>query len=128
MIEGLRGYCAHDPEITVPLDTPDTVRWFLMESRRGPDYLFASSAAVLLRSLGYPSRMIGGYYARPENYNRLTGRTAVTAGDVHYWTQTRLADGTWVNLEPTPGYELRRACHALGRDTGAGVERAPRCQ
>ena len=41
----------------------DAVEYFLFESRRGPDYLFATSAAVLLRSLGYQTRVVSGLYA-----------------------------------------------------------------
>lgn len=41
---------------------------FLFGTRRGPEYLFASSAAVLLRSLEYPARIVGGFYARPQKW------------------------------------------------------------
>jgi hypothetical protein len=44
--------------------------WFLSESHRGPDYLFATAAALLLRSLGYPTRVCLGFYARPDATTR----------------------------------------------------------
>jgi hypothetical protein len=105
VIQGLRQHCRHEPSARVPPGTRDTVSYFLLESRQGPDYLFASTAAVLLRSIGTPSRMVGGYYADPANRSLFTGRTTIRASDVHYWVQGRLPDGTWCNLEPTPGFE-----------------------
>lgn len=106
LVAGLRQHCQHDPAAVLPTNETDPTTYFLLHSRRGPDYLFASTAAVLLRSLGYPSRMVGGYYVDPQQRGWWFGRTQVRTNDVHYWTQVRLADGTWVNLEPTPGYEL----------------------
>ncbi len=106
VVAGLRSHCLHDPEAGVPQNTLDPTFHFLLRSRRGPDYLFASTAVVLLRGLGYRARMVGGFYARPEKRSFWTGRSAVHAEDVHYWTQARLGDGTWVDLEPTPGYEM----------------------
>lgn len=106
LVAGLRQHCQHDPEAVLPSNETDPTTYFLLQSRRGPDYLFASTAAVLLRSLGYPSRMVGGYYVDPGQRSWWFGRTKVRTNDVHYWTQVRLVDGTWVNLEPTPGYDL----------------------
>ena len=104
VIAGLRSHCKHDRQAEVPLGVNDSVAYFLLESRRGPDYLFASSATVLLRSLGYPSRMAGGFYSDPEHHRWLTSTTSMTPQDVHFWTQVQLPDGTWLDLEPTPGY------------------------
>jgi hypothetical protein len=71
--------------------------------------MFASSAALLLRSLGYPTRLVSGFYARPDDYDPRTQQTFVHADDVHFWAETRLDDGTWVAVEPTPGFELLTA-------------------
>lgn len=109
VVAGLREHCQHDPEAVLPHEETDPTSYFLLRSRRGPDYLFASTAAVLLRCLGYPARMVGGYYVDPHAKSWWSGRTKVRTDDVHYWTQVRLVDGTWVNLEPTPGYELPSA-------------------
>jgi hypothetical protein len=82
------------------------VLWFLHESRRGPDYLFATAAALLLRSLGYPARVCLGYYAAPDAYDPETDHTPVGRADLHVWPEVRLADGHWLVVEPTPGYEV----------------------
>jgi hypothetical protein len=106
LIQGLRRHAQHDREATVPITEPDPLRYFLLDRRRGPDYLFASSAAVLLRALAYPSRMTAGFYVRPDDYRMMTGTTPVRASDVHFWTQVQMPGGVWINLEPTPGYEV----------------------
>jgi transglutaminase-like putative cysteine protease len=114
LVQGLRGHARLDPDATVPSGESDPVGYFLLKSRRGPDYLFASSAAVLLRRLNYPSRLAGGFYVRPDDYRLLSGTTPVRARDVHYWTQVQTANGVWVNLEPTPGYEPARPAPSAG--------------
>lgn len=104
VVEGVRGRCRYDPQAVLPPDTADTLRAFLLQTRRGPDYLFASTTAVLLRSLGYPSRLALGFYADPAQRSAWTGRIPVRLGDLHVWPQTRLPKGLWVDLEPTPGF------------------------
>ena len=74
--------------------------------RRGPSYLFASAAAVMLRSLGYPTRMVSGFYADPARYNARARHTPVFRDDAHFWPEVHLGGRTWVAVEPTPGHEL----------------------
>ncbi|MFI4875559.1 MAG: transglutaminase family protein, partial [Blastopirellula sp. JB062] len=120
-VNGLKGHAVHDPQAIVPADEPDSVRYFLIESRRGPDYLFASSAVVLLRSLGYPSRLVGGYYAKNENRSWMTGKTDIREDDVHYWAQVQLPDQLWVDVEPTPGFEIPSAdADSISAETAPG--------
>lgn len=84
----------------------DALEWFLFESRQGPDYLFAASAVVMLRALGYSTRLAAGFYAPPESYNPRTRQAAVLATHAHFWAEVKLAGTDWLPLEPTPGYEL----------------------
>jgi protein-glutamine gamma-glutamyltransferase len=93
-----------DRTAAAPADHPAPVVWFLTESRRGPDYLFATAAAMLLRSLNYPMRICLGYYAAPDAYDPETAHTPVKASDLHFWPEVRLQDGQWLVVEPTPGY------------------------
>jgi transglutaminase-like putative cysteine protease len=106
VVDRLRHDCVHDREAGVPEDCPDAVEHFVCRSKRGPDYLFASAAALMLRSLDYPTRVVSGLYVRPEAYDAKTEQTPVQADDVHFWAEVMLPDGSWVPIEPTPGYEL----------------------
>jgi hypothetical protein len=106
VVAGVRGHCIHDHLASNPEDCRDAVRHFLLRSRRGADYLFASATAVSLRLLGYQCRVIGGYYASPGRYDPKTRHTLVTGEDVHFWVEVLLPNGLWAAVEPTPGYEL----------------------
>lgn len=105
IVEHLRREFVHDPDATAPEECTDVVSHFL-ETGRGADYLFASTAVVMLRSLGYPARLVTGFYARPEKYDSLARQTIVQQDDVHCWAEVCVDGPTWVPIEPTPGYEL----------------------
>jgi transglutaminase-like putative cysteine protease len=114
VVAGLRGRCIHDRRATVPEDCPDVVACFLFTSRRGPDYLFASAAAVMLRALGYPTRVVSGFYTSPQRYDESSRHTAVLGADVHFWAEVLVDPSTWVAVEPTPGYELAPPAFSWG--------------
>ena len=108
-----------DPQSMVPEDTDDAVVFFLTESRRGPDYLFAASGAMLLRSLGYESRVVSGFYASPKNYDRQARVTEVFPEDAHFWVEVNTTVGEndaghWIPVDPSPGYEVLLAPETLG--------------
>ncbi|MDY3556943.1 transglutaminase-like domain-containing protein [Gemmata sp. JC717] len=102
----LRTEYVHDRGASAPPDHPAPVLWFLLESRRGPDYLFATAATLLLRTLDYPARVCLGYYADPAAYDPETEHTPVRETDLHVWAEVPLRDGHWLVVEPTPGYEV----------------------
>lgn len=118
LCERLKKHCVLDPEAVVPSKTKDTLEHFLTQSRRGPSYLFAASAAVMLRSLGYESRVVSGFYADPKRYDPVSKRTPVLAEDLHFWVEIKSTSGfvflrngdripgTWLPVEPSPGHTL----------------------
>ena len=95
-----------DREAKASGDCESPVAEFLFQTKRGPEYLFASSAAQLLRSLGYSVRMVSGFYARPENYDHQNMHTAVMPADAHFWCEVFIGADAWVTVEPSPGYEI----------------------
>jgi len=106
IVERLRTSYIHDHDAIVSDDRRDPVTEFLLRSRRGPDYQFATAAALLLRALGYPTRLVSGFYARPEKYDAKTRHTPVHKDDAHVWVEVHLTAGTWATVEPTPGYDV----------------------
>lgn len=106
IVSRLHETCVHDRSATAPEGCIHPAAWFLLESRRGADYHFATTAALMLRSLGYQVRLASGFYADPRNYDLRSRQTPVGADDVHVWPEVKLHPGTWVSIEPTPGYEL----------------------
>ena len=105
ILDRLRSEYTFDREYREPADCHDPLSHFLFESRRGPDYQFANATVVMLRSLGYPTRLTQGFYAAPAHYDSESGHTPVVAEDLHWWPELRLPNGDWIVLEPTPGYD-----------------------
>jgi hypothetical protein len=102
----LRSNYTLDRSAQVPEDCSFPVGLFLFESKRGPDYQFATAATLLLRSLGFSTRLVSGFYASPERYDARKRHTAVHSSDIHFWCEVFVGAGTWVTLDPTPGYEV----------------------
>jgi protein-glutamine gamma-glutamyltransferase len=106
VVERLRTDFSLDSAARVPEDCHDPLGHFLLQSGRGPDYQFASAAAVLLRSLGYPTRLVSGFYVAPDHFDPMTRHTPVVEEDLHFWAEVMLPYGDWLVIEPTPGYEV----------------------
>ncbi len=106
IIKRLRTEYTVDPSARAPQDQPFPVAHFLFESHRGPDYQFATAAALLLRSLDYSTRLVGGFYAAPERFDAKKQHTPVVAADTHVWVEVHLSGHQWLTVEPTPGYEV----------------------
>ncbi|MCI0459484.1 MAG: transglutaminase-like domain-containing protein [Gemmataceae bacterium] len=106
VLQRLRAEYVLDPQARVPNDSRDPLAHFLLRVHRGPDYQFAAAATVLLRVLGYPTRLVSGFYVAPDHYDPHTRHTPVVPEDVHFWPEVLLPSGDWLVLEPTPGYEV----------------------
>ncbi|CAN5888639.1 transglutaminase-like domain-containing protein [soil metagenome] len=113
IVEGLKSHCVHDRDCQAPEDCPDVLAHFLEDARRGPDYLFATTSALMLRSLGYPTRVISGFYADPKRFDPFSRHTPIVAQDVHFWVEVQLPNGPWIAIEPTPGYELMPPAYSV---------------
>jgi len=94
----------HD-SISLENTTDDPITDFLLNRRKGPDYLFASSATVILRSLGYPCRLVSGLYIDPKTYDHQKSHYSLSTENLHFWVEVLLGDSTWVPVDPSPGYE-----------------------
>ena len=106
VVQHLRSEYVHDPTAHTPESCEDPLANFLLDARCGPDYQFASAAAVLLRALGYPTRLVSGFYVSPENYDPVTRHTPVVSEDLHFWAEVLLPSGEWLVIEPTPGNDV----------------------
>jgi hypothetical protein len=104
VVNGLRSHARHDADAAVAND--DVLGHLLISKRTGPSYAFATSAVLMLRSLGYEARMVCGFYVDQANASAGDGYLAAHAHDAHCWAEVKLADGTWITIEPTPGYAM----------------------
>jgi hypothetical protein len=78
----------------------DPIANFLFERKQGHCEYFASSMAVLLRTLGIPSRVVNGF--RSDEFNDLTGNYVVRAKDAHSWVEAYFPGYGWQMFDPTP--------------------------
>lgn len=76
----------------------DFVLYFLTQSKQGYCVHFATAAAVLLRTMGIPTRYVTGYsVSGPEGQIN-----TVTTDDAHAWVEYYVSGLGWVILDPTP--------------------------
>jgi len=73
---------------------------FLFESRRGHCEFYSTAMAVMLRTLGVPSRNVAGFIGG--TYNRFGDFYAVRQGDAHSWVEVYIAGDGWRRFDPTP--------------------------
>ncbi len=78
----------------------DPLAHFLFETRAGHCEYFASAMAIMLRTLGIPSREVNGFL--PGEYNDLGGDYIVRASDAHSWVEVYFPGNGWQVFDPTP--------------------------
>ena len=78
----------------------DPLAHFLFVRKKGHCEYFASAMAVMLRTLGIPSRLATGFQGGI--FNPLTGLYVVRASDAHSWVEAWLPGRGWVTFDPTP--------------------------
>jgi len=78
----------------------DPLANFLFERKQGHCEYFASSMAVMLRTLGIPSRIVNGF--RTGEFNDLTGQYVVRASNAHSWVEAFFPGFGWISFDPTP--------------------------
>jgi transglutaminase-like putative cysteine protease len=88
---------------TLQLPSPipdDPIAYFLFTRKQGHCEYFASSMAVMLRSLGIPARIVNGF--RTGEFNDVTGSYIIRARDAHSWVEAYFPGAGWIAFDPTP--------------------------
>jgi protein-glutamine gamma-glutamyltransferase len=78
----------------------DPLSYFLLERKQGHCEYFASGMAVMLRTIGVPSRVVNGF--RGGEFNPLTGSYIIRARDAHSWVEAYFSGEGWISFDPTP--------------------------
>jgi protein-glutamine gamma-glutamyltransferase len=78
----------------------DPLAQFLFVTKAGHCEYFASAMAVMLRTLGIPSREVNGFL--PGEYNDVAGDYIVRASDAHSWVEAYFPGSGWITFDPTP--------------------------
>lgn len=78
----------------------DPLADFLFVRRKGHCEYFASAMAVMLRTLGIPSRLVTGFQGGV--LNPISGWSVVRASDAHAWVEAWIPGRGWMSFDPTP--------------------------
>src|ERR1019366_5904852 len=81
-------------------DMRDPIANFLFRRKKGHCEYFASAMAVMLRTIGIPSRVTTGFAGGV--YNPISGWYVVRASDAHSWVEAYLPRLGWTTFDPTP--------------------------
>jgi len=95
-LRGNYGYTLQLPSREVA----DPLANFLFTRKKGHCEYFASAMAVMLRTLGIPSRLVTGFQSGI--FNPLTELYLIRASDAHSWVEAWLPGRGWVTFDPTP--------------------------
>lgn len=82
--------------------------YFLFESKKGYCQHFATTAALMYRLYGIPSRYVSGYMAAPGDFEQRedgTWHAVLEDGDAHAWTEIYAEGQGWKVVDTTPSAE-----------------------
>jgi transglutaminase-like putative cysteine protease len=84
--------------LELPGEVEDPLADFLFVRKRGHCEHFATALAVMLRTRGIPSRVVGGFFGG----ERVGERFLVRAGDAHAWVEAYEPTQGWLTFDATP--------------------------
>lgn len=107
-------WCAYDQSVSAAPEGEDPVLYFLTRYRRGYCMHYASSAVLLLRTLGIPARYVSGFtsYALPGKQMDVADRAA------HAWVEIWLDGVGWYPVEVTPAAAFEQLIQPGGENPG----------
>ena len=79
----------------------DPLDYFVFVSKKGNCEYYASATALLLRLMGVPARVVGGY--KGALWNPYGGYHIVTNSMAHVWVEAYV-EGRWLRVDTTPPY------------------------
>lgn len=81
-------------------DSDQPLDHFLFESKNGHCEFYSTAMAIMLRTVGVPTRNVTGFVGA--SYNRFGEFYVVRQGDAHSWVEVYLDGQGWVTYDPTP--------------------------
>jgi transglutaminase-like putative cysteine protease len=95
----LRSEIEYNEKIEAPPPDRDPVDYILFDLKQGYCDYYATSMAVLLRSVGIPARIVSGY--AQGHYDPDRQSYMVLLQDAHTWVEVYFPRYGWVEFEPT---------------------------
>jgi transglutaminase-like putative cysteine protease len=111
------GYFRYTLQMSMVDRDLDPVLDFLVNRKEGHCGYFASALTLLLRSIGLPARMVGGF--KGGDWNDIAHVLSVRQKHAHSWVEVYVSPGpdqepAWVTLDPTPAAERNEAVASVG--------------
>ena len=78
----------------------DPIANFLFVRRQGHCEYFASAMAIMLRTLGIPSRVVNGFSGG--EFNDITSQYVIRGSNAHSWVEAYIPGEGWLEFDPTP--------------------------
>jgi hypothetical protein len=120
----LRSEIAYNEKIEAPPINRDPVDYILFDLKEAYCDYYATSMAVMLRSLGIPSRVVSGY-AQGHLDSDLQAYV-VLLQDAHTWVEVFFPNYGWVEFEPTAAQPvIVRPTDPVESDLGQGSAQDP---
>ncbi|MEM1143576.1 MAG: DUF3488 and transglutaminase-like domain-containing protein [Pseudomonadota bacterium] len=95
----------------------DSMDDFLFNSRRGFCEHYAYAFAVMMRSVGVPTRVVGGYLGG--EINPVNRTVIVHQFDAHAWNEVWIEGEGWVRVDPTAAVSPDRILYGLEQAVAA---------
>jgi transglutaminase-like putative cysteine protease len=113
--KAIEGYLRQNLGYTLELpgDEADPLAHFLFERKKGHCEYFASSMAIMLRTLGIPARVVNGF--RGSQYNDLNQTYIIRGRDAHSWVEVFFPEYGWGTFDPTPAGPAQPGSEASSR-------------
>jgi transglutaminase-like putative cysteine protease len=94
----------YSTDINPPASGVERISWFLFSSKTGYCEYFASAMVIMLRQVGVPARMAGGY--APGEYDPNTATYTIRESAAHSWPEVYFPTYGWIEFEPTPSQSV----------------------
>ncbi|MFB5190871.1 transglutaminase-like domain-containing protein [Alicyclobacillus fastidiosus] len=110
--------------VPVPGAHQDYVEQFLFSSKVGYCNNFSSAAAVMLRTLGVPTRWVTGFAAGSQDFSDAasTNKYIITNDDAHSWVEVYFPAYGWIPFDPTPNFQMP---FAAGKEAASTTPASP---
>lgn len=94
-------------DVAIPEEDDDYVDQFLFETKKGYCDNFSTAMAVMLRSVGIPTRWVKGF-TQGEHLSTEAGISeyVITNAHAHSWVEVYFPGHGWVPFEPTKGFHF----------------------
>lgn len=90
----------YQPTLRAEFTSDNPLRDFLTTQKQGHCELFSTAAALYLRSLGIPTRVVSGY--RGGQFNYVSNMLEVPEKFAHAWLEVYHQEFGWLVFDPTP--------------------------